>query len=290
MEVDTRFPSKLDTVNDVPEPLRGKLVDNIHSQESVRLLVHAPAFSTANEKSPATVLAVTEKDWIVASEAEDGGVSVAKSNFNDTLFLELTSIILLGQLRIGFASEGTSYSTTMRFDTLGEEFYHEAIDVLLNDIDQTSPPAAENDLGDALITEAWPIQFRIEAQRYRPKGQRLLTATQWPAIIDGLRRELSPAGALLVTERELVLIAEEKASPRLHSGDSHKFGGIITYFPLVRLADFNVVHQEQFSILALEVHATSGGEKLEIIFPSNQARAVAKAMEQARVGCKHSEP
>jgi hypothetical protein len=105
----------------------------------------------------------------------------------------------------------------VKFDTVGEEFYREAIDLLLNGIDPTlAIPAAESDGDDALISEAWPIQFRAEAQRYRPKGQRLLAATQWPAIVDGFRRELAPGGALLVTERELVLISEEKSSPRLH--------------------------------------------------------------------------
>jgi hypothetical protein len=209
------------------------------------------------------------------------GGSVEKCNFSDTLFLELTSILLLGQLKIYFAAVGTTYSAIMRFDTVEEELYREAICLMLIGIDQKRAPLVENDRDVALISEAWPITMRVEAQRYPPKGQRLLAATQWAAIIGGFERELSPAGALLVTERELVLISEEKTSPRLHGGDLHQFGGIITYFPLVRLADFHVSHHERFGVLALQVHATHGGETLEIVFPTDHENAVSEAMEQA---------
>jgi hypothetical protein len=280
MEIDSRFPTKLDSVSDAPEPLRTAVAEHCPSPKSVRLLVHAPAFSTVDERSPATVLAVTDSGWLVASETEEGGASVEKSNFGQTLFLELTSILLSGRLRICFATVGTSYSATMKFDTVGEEFYREAIDLMLNGIDQTVTPPAKSG-GDAVsIFEAWPLKFRAEAERYRPKGQRLLAATQWPAILGGFERELAPAGALLLTERELVLISEEKTSPRQHSGDLHEFGGIITYFPLVRLADFHLSHHERFGVLALQVHATHGGEKLEIIFPSDHERAVSEAMDR----------
>jgi hypothetical protein len=66
------------------------------------------------------------------------------------------------------------------------------------------------------------MNLRFEAKRYWPKGQRLLTAIQWAAIFGGFQRELAPAGALLVTARELVLISEEKRSPRQLTGDVHE--------------------------------------------------------------------
>ena len=281
MEIDTRFPTKLDTISDAPEPLRSALVESFPSEKSVRLLVHAPAFSTVGEKTPATVLAVTNDGWLVASETEDGGASVEKSDYSETLFLELTSILLFGQLKIYFAAVGTSYSATIKFDTVGEEHYRAAIDLMLQCIDPALATAAEKDRKEASTFEAWPMKLRTEAERYRPKGQRLSAAIQWPAIFGGFQRELAPTGALLVTERELVLISEEKQSPRQHSGDVYHFGGIITYFPLARLADFHVSHHERFGVLALQVHAAHGGEKLEIMFPSDEEKAVSKAMNHA---------
>jgi hypothetical protein len=98
--------------------------------------------------------------------------------------------------------------------------------------------------------------------------------------MSGFRRELFSAGALLVTERELVLISEEKISPRQHQGDLHRFGGIITYLPIAQLRDFQLTQHERFDVLALQVHSIHGGEKLEIVFPADHEKAVSEAMEQ----------
>jgi hypothetical protein len=285
MEIDTRFPTKLNTISDAPEPFRSALIQSIPSGEPVRLLVYAPAFSTGDEKSPATVLAVTDNSWLVASETE--AAAVEKSDFNDTLFLELTSILLLGQLRICFAAVERSHSVVIKFDTVEEELYRKAIDLILRGIDPALTTVAGKDRNEVSIVEAWPLKVRNEAQRYWPSGQRLLGAVHWPAILDGSQRQLAPAGALLITERELVLFSEEKET----SADSPSegpsldepkegIGGIMTFIPRLRLTDFQVSHQESFEILALRVRAAHGGEKLEIIFPSDEEKAVSKAMEQ----------
>jgi hypothetical protein len=79
----------------------------------------------------------------------------------------------------------------------------------------------------------------------------------------------------------LVLIADEKA-PGWYHGDWAKYGGIITYFPLARLDGFHVGQQDRFGVLALHVHARHGGERLEILFPSDHEHAISRAMEQTR--------
>jgi len=284
MQIDTRFPTKLDTVTDVPEPFRSALVESLPSEETVRLIVHAPAFSTEEQKSPATVLVVTNKGWLLASETEDGGGTLEKSDFNNTLFLELTSIFLFGQLRIGFAAVSTSYSATVKFDTVEDEFYHEAIDLILAGID----PALSGGTGKAAASmfEGWPIKIRNEAERFSPRGQRFLGAVQWPAVFGAQKNLLAPHGALLFTERELVAISEDKESssespPDIRSTEpKEKFGGIFTFVPRVRISDFHVSHQEGVDVLALELHAEHGGQKLEFMFASDEAMAVRKAMEQ----------
>ncbi len=280
MNVDTRFPTKLDAIHDAPELFRSALLENFPSQEPIRFLIHAPTFATEGSRSPATVLAIANTGWLVASEKEEGIVSVQKSSFSDTLFFELTSILLWGQLKIYFAAAGTSDSAIVRFDTVGEKFYRDAIDLLLNSFDQTVADAVDQDRNSFLISESWPLHFRNEALRYRPKNQRLLAATQWPSVMSGFQRELFPAGALLVTERELVLISEEKISPRQHPGDLHRFGGIITYLPIAQLKDFQLTQHERFDVLALQVHSMHGGEKLEIVFPADHEKALSEAMEQ----------
>ena len=279
MENNTRFPAKLDAITDVPEPFRSALKKKLGSDKRIRLPVHAPSFSTGKKKFPATLLAVTDKGWLVASDSQQSDTSVSASIFSETLFLELTSILLFGQFKSYFAMFGTSFCATANFNTVGEQYYREAIQLILNGIDGVDNIETEKDREPTQLFDDWPFRFRMEAERYWPRGQRLLAAVQWPAVVGGFRRELSAAGALLVTERELVVISEEKHSPRQLSGDNYEFGGIITYFPLMRLADFKIRTQEHFSVLALDVHAALGGETLEIIFPSGFESHVAKAME-----------
>ena len=279
MEINTRFPSKLDAITEAPEPFRTALKKRLRSDKRIGLLVHAPSFSTGKEKFPATLLAVTDQGWLVASDYEKNGSSVSASIFSETLFLELTSILLFGQFKSYFAKFGTSFCAPVNFNTVGEQYYREAIQLILNGIDKVDNIEMEMNREPTELFDDWPFKFRMEAERYSPSGQRLLAAVQWPAVVGGFRRELSAAGALLVTERELVVISEEKHSPRRLSGDYHEFGGIITYFPLMRLADFKITTQKYFSVLALQVHAAHGGETLEIIFPSGFESHVAKAME-----------
>jgi len=286
MEIDTRFPTKLSTVSDAPEPLQSALAKNLASGEPVRLLVHAPAFAT-EEKSPATVLVVTNNGWFLASESEDGGATVDKSSFSDTLFLELKSVLLLGQLRISFATVDKFHSVTIKFETVEDEIYREAIDLILSGIDPALTGAVEEGRSEVSIFEGWPMKIRNEAQRYWPKEQRFLAAVQWRAVSGESQEELVPAGALLVTERELVVISEEKEfagerPPEARPADETKaiFGGIITFVPRVRLKEFSVSRRESVGVLALQVNGAHGGEKLEVIFPSGDEKAVSSAMEQ----------
>jgi hypothetical protein len=316
MEIDTTFPTKLDTVSDVPEPLRNALLESFPSDGLARLLVHSPAFSTGEEKSPATVLVVTNSGWLVVSETEEGGAKLDKSNFEDVLFLELRSILLLGQLRICFAPTS---SITIQFDAVGDEYYCEAIELLLGGIDPVRAGAAGKEQNEASILADWPMKFRNEAKRYRPSGQRLLTAVRWSAIVDELQRQIAPAGALLITERELVIISEENESsaelspeapaaekletrqsaettppetgldpaierteidPANLPGDVYEFSEIVTFVPRIRLASSHVHHQDHSCVLALQLHGAHGEAKLEIVFPSAEETTVLQAMEQ----------
>jgi hypothetical protein len=163
MEIDTRFPTKLDTVSEAPEPLRSALLQSFPSGEPIPLLVHAPAFTTADEESAATVLAVTNDGWLLVSETENGAAAVEKSNFSETLYLELRSILLLGQLRICFAAVDKSYSATIKFETVEDHFYREAIEMILAGIDPALTGAVENGRSEDSTFEGWPMKIRNEA-------------------------------------------------------------------------------------------------------------------------------
>ena len=226
---------------------------------------------------PATVLAIADDRWLVATKEEDG-VAVEQSAFRDTLFLELTSILLSGELKIYYASVDTHYVATVHFNTVQEEFYREATGLILDGIDQKESTSYDH---FAPVLSTWPLKYRLEAERYRPKGQRLITATRWTSVDSEINGALCPSAAILITEGEVVAISEQKALPRQHPGDLHKFGGIITYCPLIRLSDFHISRHGHFSVLTLLIRAPHGSDRLKIVFPSAREKAVMKTMECA---------
>ena len=87
MKIDSRFATKLNTIQEAPEPFLGALVGQFPSPNLVRLLIHAPPISTESESAPATVLAVGEEGWLLISKDEGGSLSVDKRLFSDTLFV-----------------------------------------------------------------------------------------------------------------------------------------------------------------------------------------------------------
>jgi hypothetical protein len=285
MEIDSRFPTRLNTVSDAPQLFHAALAENLSTDESIRFLVYAPAFATETDKTPATVLVVTGKGWLVALQNEEGGVAVQKSDFSETLLLELKSILLLGQLRISFAAADTSYSVAVKFDAVGDEFYIEAADLILGGIDPAL--AGTGDKDRHAVFESWPMKVRNEAQRYLPKEQRLLAAVHWPSLFDGQQQQLAPAGALLITEREVVVLSggekpsrEPVAETFLEEQLEETIGEVVTFVPRVRLKDFQVIHQDGIDTLSLQIRAAHGSEKLEIRFSPENGKAISEAMGQ----------
>jgi hypothetical protein len=290
MDIDSNFPTRVQTIGSVPEPLRRALEDNIPPNEQVRLVIYSPAFSTLEELTktvlplaalaPATVLAVLNGGWMVAIEEEDG-LTIEKSTFDETLCLEVTSILLSGELKIIFASGGRHHAATIPFNTVREELYREAINLILDGIDHSPSFNTLVDDRPQPLLETWPIKTRADAKRYQPTSQRLMAATRWNAVTGGFGRNLSPAGALLLTNRTLISILDQQPAVRQRPGAIHRFGGTIAYFPIARLSDFHTGHHGRFGMLDLRLQAPHGHEKLELLFPSDGEKSVTKTVAWA---------
>ena len=83
---------------------------------------------------------------------------------------------------------------------------------------------------------------------------------------------------MLLTERYIVIIAEEKPG-WLQFRPRTNYGQIITYFPINRLARFQVNRAARFSLLELEIHRGDGGEKLAIILPNDKEEAASRLLK-----------
>jgi hypothetical protein len=162
METNLSYPRKLESISEAPEQFSEAVKSHLPATDISRLVLYAPPSSVGDEVTPATVLVITDVGWVLGSENADGGISVEQCRFSDTLFLELTSIVLWGQLKIDYASAGTSYSAVTRFSTVEERLYREAIDLLLDSIERTHASLGKKDGGVEGIVKDWPLKFQSE--------------------------------------------------------------------------------------------------------------------------------
>jgi hypothetical protein len=279
MVIDDRFATRMTSVEETPEPFRGALLERLSPHESIDLLTFNPSCTIHSIRSPATLLALTDRRWLLVSDDELDGLTVVECTYDDTLLVELTEILLFSQLRIAVAAGSTSQACVIEFDAVSGKLYREALRGILRRVERSvqTLPTGRPAAGPAI--ETLPILFRDAVPEVLVEGRRPIAAVQWPAAYGSYGQKLAPAAALMTTDRELVLISEHRTWmgwPR-----QAKYGYVATYFPLVRLVRFGFRRQERIIALDLDLRANHGGETFHILFPREREQDVAHVLECA---------
>jgi hypothetical protein len=106
-----------------------------------------------------------------------------------------------------------------------------------------------------------PLKFQYVLRASLPPGERLLAVTCWPATVTTynrrFQRELAPEAMLALSEHLLMLISDENTKPLLRIGGVNKFGAVVTYCPLSRLAGYTLDESGAGTTVALRVQAGS---------------------------------
>jgi hypothetical protein len=247
MDIDDRFAVRIEHIEEAPSPLREAMLAALAPSERSCLFAFAPGSTITDMRWPATLLAITDRRWILVSADEGQEARTTACDFTDTLLVELTTILLKGHLKIDFASDGGLKARGIEFNAVMTELYLEAAHRLLNGIDERSGDAVADAAAETRsLLDGWPLKFLNAVRNHLPPGQPLMAACHWPAIY-GVRRELAPARALAVSERVLLLVSDEPAGPWWPS--EAKLGTVVTYFPRRRLAGFHFIRYPQFAIL-----------------------------------------
>jgi hypothetical protein len=84
------FSIKLTSIEEAPEPLRAAMLAALTPDDVIRCLIFGPTQGTIATPSPASLLAILEREWIVVLVGEDIGSAVCRCSFAETLFVELT--------------------------------------------------------------------------------------------------------------------------------------------------------------------------------------------------------
>lgn len=280
-----RFSSRLSSAADAREPFGEVLRRHWGDGSQARLLIYTPPHETVKARSPASVLALSNQEWLLVEEMADSSVRVTRSGYDRTLWVELTSILLYGALRIAFFTGTGSGSVSVEFNTVARRYYDEAIQRVLDGMDgvEACPPLDPG--GWEPLLEPLPLKFRNAFPRFTPPGQRPLALVAWPAVLGARRHwfqhELCPEAVLAFTHRELLLISEEATWTWLRLGRNDKFGFIVTHCPFSRLAGWHLQPGDPLAALELSLRTGRGTDVLRINFPGSRQGEVTRLLERA---------
>jgi hypothetical protein len=276
------FAARLASLEEAPEPLRGAMFAALKPGDVIRYLVFGPSQRTAASASPASLLAISERGWIVALR-EDSGLRACRGKFTETLRVEITEVLLYGRLRLDFVKNGQIQSVIIFFNTVACEVYEEAVQLLL-----TGSNARHRSIVDKYdkvhsSLASLPLKFQNAIARHLPTGEQVLEIIYWPAVLGRLflifQRELWPGSLVALTDGHLLLFSEEKVLSKGKSKIRSSYGYSITYYPLSRIVGINIMENRSSQAIELDICAHQCGEKLKIAFPGEKRSAVAAFVE-----------
>ena len=274
-------------LEECPDPFRDPLRHALSPSEPILEIIHSPAFVAGKLCLPASVFCVTNRQWITVHESKSGDVRLDSAVFADTLSIELTVILLYGRMKLDYAISARNYSSECYFNTVMGGMYTKAIHRILHFIHDIENCSSEDDRSILTDLKDWPLKFRNLGWLFLPPRSRLLRALHWPTVLGVFRRELAPAAALFLTDRHLMIMAEEKSRAWFVERDRTKYGAIITYFPRSRISGFQIQEHRRFHILELEAQGAHGAKKFQLLFPPERNEEVTKLMSEvlpARAG------
>ena len=275
------FPVQFAGLEECPDPFRDPLRHALSPSEAVFEIIYSPAFVAGRLYLPASVFCVTNRQWIMVHVSKSGDVSLDSAVFADTLLIELTVILLYGRMKLDYAISNRGDSSACYFNTVMGCMYTKAIQRILNFIDGIESCSSEKDRSILTDLKNWPLKFRNLGWLSLPPGSKLLASLHWPSVLGVFRRELAPAAALFLTDRHLMIMAEEKSSAWFVKRDRTKYGAITTYCPRSRIFGFQIQEHRRFHILELEAHGAHGAEEFQVLFPPEKNEEVTRLLSQA---------
>jgi hypothetical protein len=286
-----RFSFQLKDRDDIREPFRSALKKLLPAKSEPVMMVFTPSLETTEGVTSASVLVLEADRWHLLAETENQATTLTSSNIDRTVLVEMTVVLLLGRLKFDFATKRDVKSVVIEFNTVMEHLYHAAAEYLLGAM--KSRPATEpvDRQPDLDLLHFVPLKFRNSILRFAPPGEHILSIAYWPAIVTEkngrIETELSPESALVLCERELLIVSEERIIPsdrpahRFRIGLVNKHGSIAVHGLLSRLSEFRFGGLGNAVTLDLLFHVDPVMEILSLVMPADQKTGVVEILRKA---------
>jgi hypothetical protein len=285
-----RFSFQLKDRNDIREPFRAALNKLLPAAEPV-MMIFTPSLETSEGVTAPSVLVLQTDHWHLLVENENQAVGITSSPIDRTVLVEMTVVLLLGRLKFDFATKRDVKSVVIEFNTVMEHLYHAAAEYLLGAMKGRHDSAPVERGADHDLLQFVPIKFRNSILRFAPPTERILAVAYWPAIViakNGLiENELSPESAVVLCERELLIVSEERLIPsdrpahRFRIGLVNKHGSIAVHGLLSRLTEFRFGGIGTAVTLDLLFQVDPVMEIISLVLPADQKAAIVDILRTA---------
>jgi hypothetical protein len=269
---------------ELPESFRNRLEEAGMAEKAFLFLIwDSPMFSEGAKGHPASILGVTATEWIHAVEAPEGGRGAVVRHANDaTLVVEFRIEGLNGHLRIDYVTNGQVFAHGITFGSAAEDHYCQAASFLGSAISQSAtlhPPTSS-----PTFDENIPARFRVPLRRLLPTHAAVKAATSWEAVIAApnkwFKRELAPAGTVVITDQTVAVITDTKLPPKLHRRLPERNGYIGTLLPRARLIGCQA-HDGILAQIELQAGLSGARASCQICVPTESEKQIMELLRGA---------
>jgi hypothetical protein len=270
-----------DRIDEISAVFEATIARNLPPDEAIRYLIFSPEFSSVTTHHPASVLCLTERRWLIALAEPHGNVMAQTATFDETLLVELTIVLLHGKVKLDFTQGAEVRSAGLYFNTVMKSVYYTAVCETLRAIDRER--RKERDPKTSLRFSNWPQKFQNLAVIYTPPGCSCIDGVHSDTVYGRFFGEKASATALLLTEQDIIVIAEERSRRWFPSRKTAKYGGIMSYIPRQRVAKWEIVENPRVDLHVVELSTGEGVEKLQISLSAASRNEVQRIIDQVTV-------
>ncbi len=266
---------RIESYDGLPAVYRAFFANREKEGQEFPYTVLVPAFEGFLRRSPEKLVCGLG-DGIAVLEKSGEGCQVSIFPYPGICRIEWREALLEASLQVsGYTWEGDYASASLRFNAVS--------DYLLQPlVERMRRQAADIEMGgetvDASQFEGWAQQsykFMNYARRSLLPGEKLVQAIFQPEILKPVAsvlgrtfyRTLAPAQAVILAERELVLIREEH-----RRGGRERYGGVWDYLPLEKIEKMSL-EEKNGGLLSLAVQLSEQG-RLECTFEASRRQEV----------------
>jgi hypothetical protein len=230
--------------------------------------------------------------WLHVLENTGSAYAATVLNVDAISAVEAGTVLLKSWLTLtGRTADGSAASVTLKFNTVGDYLFAPVVERIRGV--SPVPPAeltAERRHFDHLAEDHF--KFMNAAKRSLLPGEHVLASVMQPEMRADLvrlfgrtlHRTLAPAHILILTDRELILVAEEEQS---YWSREPKYGSIRTTVPLAQIVDAALVNTEN----GLQLHVHLPGEMaVTSLFDFGRQAALDNLLSALRLASSFRQP